>query len=52
MTTDEAIQYLQGIAITAVELQALVDGMDQQEMRSLREMDTDLTDLLDWLQDN
>ncbi len=52
MTDEQAIEYLKSIALTAVELQALVAGMDQQEMRAVREMDDDLNSLLDWLEGN
>ncbi len=52
MTNEQAIAYLQGIALTASILQTLVSGMDRREKESLREMDTDLTDLLDWLDEN
>lgn len=48
MTSDEARNYLQGIAIMAVQLQAHVSKLDQEEMGTLREIDRDLTDLLDY----
>lgn len=52
MTIDEAVNYLQGIAITAVALQSrwLVEQMNSEEQERLREIDTDLTDLLDLLE--
>ena len=49
MTSDEAVQYLQSIAVQAVVLQGLVSEIDQEEMEMLRRMDQDITDLLDYI---
>jgi hypothetical protein len=51
VTEEQAIQFLQSIAVTAVELQTHVSEMDAGEMASLWEMESDLDSLLDYLRD-
>lgn len=43
---------LQSIAIQAGQIQPLVSGLVREERETLRQIDTDLSDLLDWLQNN
>ncbi len=48
MTDEQAIAYLQGIALTAVTLQKYVGELYPEEKDSLGQIDSDLTSLLDW----
>ncbi len=52
MTDEQVIQYLQSIAVQAVELQAHVSEMVQEERASLRQIDQDVSSLLDYFEEN
>ncbi len=49
MTDEQVLAYLQSIAITAVQLQALISGMNETEREMTRELDYEISSLLDYL---
>lgn len=51
MTDEQVTQFLQSIVSQAVELQAYVSLMDEQERDTIHDIERDIDSLLDYLQD-
>ncbi len=52
MTDEQVIQYLQSIVIQAIELKDYVSGMVEEEREALRQMDEEISSLLDYFEEN